>query len=119
MKLRIFAIYDDKAEAFMNLFELHHDGEATRFVQDLIENPRSPYASHVEDYELFRIGEYDTSSGLVTAVTPVVSICAAAQSDEALRGEGVELGLWPAPAAAAAAAVEPAGKPAEKAPGGV
>ena len=66
MKLKIFSIFDAKAEAFNTPFFFNMTGQATRAFQDLVADPQSAISKHPEDYTLFEIGEFDTDTANVT-----------------------------------------------------
>lgn len=70
MKLRIYSIYDSKAEAYMNPFFMRNDGEALRGFMDGIENSDTPFHKWPQDYTLFHVGHWDDESGLIENTTP-------------------------------------------------
>lgn len=76
MELKIFAVRDEKAQAFMDPFVVPHVGQATRSFQDASSNDRSPINKHPEDYTLFQIGTFDNESAKIVACTPVRICCA-------------------------------------------
>lgn len=69
MKLKIYAVHDSKAEAYMNPFFLQNDAMAIRGFSDAA-NSDSPIAKHPEDYTLFHIGEYSEAKGEIIPSTP-------------------------------------------------
>jgi len=75
MKLTGFSIYDTKAEAFMPPFFMPSIGLGIRAFSDVLRDAGSPLAKHPRDYELFKVGEFDDSTGSVSTgsiVTPVL-----------------------------------------------
>lgn len=58
-----FAIYDEKAEAYLQPFFLNTVGMALRAVTDIVNNPEHEFARHAADYTLFQLAEYDDCSG--------------------------------------------------------
>lgn len=64
-KLRMFAIYDSKAEAFDRPFVFQTLGQALRGFTDAVKDPSHHFAKHPEDYSLFELGTYDESSALI------------------------------------------------------
>lgn len=75
MKLTGFSIYDTKAEAFMPPFFMPSIGLGVRAFGDVLRDHGSPLSKHPRDYELFKIGEFDDSTGSVSAggiVTPIL-----------------------------------------------
>lgn len=63
MVRNVFAIFDEKAEAYLQPFFLNTVGMALRAVTDLVNNPEHEFARHASDYTLFHIAEYDDSTG--------------------------------------------------------
>lgn len=67
MMLKIYAVYDQKAEAYMRPFFTGTRGLAIRSVVDLMNDKQSFAASHPEDFFLFELGTYDDSNGVVAS----------------------------------------------------
>lgn len=65
MKLVACSIYDVKVEAYSAPFCCRTYGEAERFFQDVLGDPQGQYAKHKEDYQLFCVGTFDQSTGLL------------------------------------------------------
>lgn len=67
MKLCVFAIYDEKAKAFLPPFFLPNPAMALRTFADCVNDPVSPnqhaFARHPSDYTLFGFGFFDQDSG--------------------------------------------------------
>lgn len=90
MKTRVFAIRDEKAEAFMAPFVMPAVGLALRAFSDLVNDAGSSVGKHPSDYQLYQIGEFDDSSGLLVASnTPVLL----ANGGEMRVGEATVLGM--------------------------
>ena len=71
MKLKVFSIFDSKAEAFNTPFFFNMTGQALRAFEDLAKDPQAAISKHPEDYTLFEIGEFDTDTGqLIPLPTP-------------------------------------------------
>lgn len=66
MELRIFSVYDSKAEGYLPPFTAITKGQAMRTFGDYCNNPEHPFYKHAEDYTLFEIGSYDDSKGTVS-----------------------------------------------------
>jgi len=84
MKLLGFSIYDTKALAFMPPFFMPSIGLGVRAFGDVLRDPSSPLAKHPRDYELFKVGDFDDSTGAIGQdglVTPF-SLCTGAQALE-------------------------------------
>ena len=74
MKLKIFAIFDSKAEAYLPPFMMQATGLAIRTFQDMACDPKHQVGAHPEDYTLFEIGEYsqhDASIDMLEAKVPL------------------------------------------------
>ena len=70
MKMKIFAVYDEKASAFLQPFFMQTRGQATRAFGDECRKPESSFGAHAEDFTLFEIGEYDQASGALLGHVP-------------------------------------------------
>lgn len=66
----VFAIRDEKAQAFIAPFIFQQFGEAERFFQDILSDDRSSYRKHPADYTLYHIGSFDTGKGALAPVLP-------------------------------------------------
>lgn len=62
---KMFAIYDNKTEAFNAPFFAPTDGAATRMIQDALADPNTQLARHPQDFNLFHVGEFRHHSGQV------------------------------------------------------
>lgn len=67
MILQICAIYDAKAQTFLQPFYARAKGEALRTFADLANDKSSPIGQHPEDYSCFIIGEYNQLDGKLKA----------------------------------------------------
>ena len=74
MKLHAMAVYDVKVEAYLAPFFARTLGEAERFWRDMLSNKEGPFGKHPEDYQLFRVGEFDESTGLLVGVEEFVKV---------------------------------------------
>lgn len=63
MKLKIFAVYDTKAEAYARPFFDQSRGSALRSFADIANDSTHPIGKHPGDYTLFEIGEYNDQNG--------------------------------------------------------
>lgn len=74
MKL-YFAVKDLAVQAFGTPFLVRSTGEAIRSFQDEVnkQDGNSAIAAHPEDYELYRIGEYEDETGKLTGIEPELS----------------------------------------------
>lgn len=72
MKLKIFAIHDAKAEAYLQPFFMANKGTAIRAITDTLAQREHQFSKYPEDFTLFELGEYDDSNGIVSPhVTPL------------------------------------------------
>lgn len=67
MILIMCAIRDSAAKAFLRPFCVNAVGMAIRDFSDAVNDEKSGFHRHPEDYELFEIGSYDEESGIVGA----------------------------------------------------
>lgn len=65
MLLRMVAIHDRKAEAWLNPMFFQSAGQAVRSFQDAVNDKSSDFGKHPEDYALFELGTFDQRSGAV------------------------------------------------------
>lgn len=66
MKLLMVAIHDAKSESFGRPLFVRTFGEAERSFRDVVNDGKSDYAKHPEDFTLFEVGAFDDVSGVVT-----------------------------------------------------
>ena len=59
MKLKIFSIYDSKAEMYHQPFYMQTQSMAVRQFLDMANDSETMIGKHPEDYTLFYVGEYD------------------------------------------------------------
>jgi len=72
-KQLIFAIYDMKAEAYMQPWFLPSEGLAIRAFSDCVNNPEHNFGMHPEDYILYNVGAWSPNTGHLTCPsTPTV-----------------------------------------------
>ena len=63
MKMKMFSVYDIKAEAFMVPWFMPAQGQAVRAFSDLVEDKDSMVGKHPGDYKLVYVGDFDDSTG--------------------------------------------------------
>ncbi len=83
--MKMYSIYDTKAEAYMKPFFWRSHGEALRFFYDEAARDDSILSSHPEDFVLFYVGEFDENEGFFDAVEPTVSLGRASDAREEER----------------------------------
>lgn len=104
-KLKVFTVYDSKAEAYLQPFFMRSMGEALRGFQEVCNDPQSNLCKYPGDFTLFEIGSYDEESGRLESLKAFVSLGTAiefkksapsAQEVLPLRGKHNEADLpWP------------------------
>lgn len=62
MKVKIFAIYDSKAEAYLPPFFMKSKGEALRALASHVNDPQHNFSKYAEDFTIFEIGSWDDSN---------------------------------------------------------
>lgn len=65
MSLKLFTVYDSKAEAYLQPFYQKTTGLALRAIEDEIQNKDSNLSRHSSDYTLYEIGIWDENKGTV------------------------------------------------------
>jgi hypothetical protein len=74
MQVLIFAILDQKAEAFLQPFFAATTALAFRNCNKACRNPESPFAQFPTDFTLYCIGEFDDESGALTPYAPMKNL---------------------------------------------
>jgi len=74
-QMKIYAVHDIKAESYLQPFFAGTDGLAIRMFQAAANDQEHQFWKYAEDYSLYRIGEWDESTGVVHAAakTPLGS----------------------------------------------
>lgn len=71
MKLLGFAVFDQKAEAFLRPFFAETKGLAIRSFRDAVNDPAHEMCRHAADYTLFHIGSFNQANGEFEVQRPV------------------------------------------------
>jgi hypothetical protein len=82
---KMYSLFDKKSDLFANPFVEKTDGTAVRAITDLIrQQPTGPFAQYSQDYTLYKIGEFDERSGLVSslAAEKVIELSTLTDKDE-------------------------------------
>ncbi len=67
---QMIAIYDNKAQFFsMPVCHVNNE-EAKRLLHSAVNDERSPYAKHPEDYQAFLMGTFDDCKGTISPIAP-------------------------------------------------
>lgn len=65
--MRIFSIYDSKAEAYIQPFFTHNKATAIRSFTQAAQDENSQFSQHAADYTLMQIGEWNETTGEIVA----------------------------------------------------
>jgi len=72
MKLKVFSVFDSKIGTFARPFFMKTQGEALRGWLDVVNDERSAFSKHPEDFTLFEIGSFEDEEGrFENHVTPI------------------------------------------------
>lgn len=71
MLLKAVTVYDSKAQCYFQPFFVNSVGAAIRSFGDEANKSDGPIGKHPGDYQLYEIGNYDDSTGLLTALVPM------------------------------------------------
>lgn len=82
MKTLIFAVRDNAAEAYMQLWTAPTKGAALRSFSDATNDGQSPICKHPQDHVLFQLGEYDDNTGVITPLPSPLSLGVALEYKE-------------------------------------
>jgi|JI61114DRNA_FD_contig_21_3583598_length_731_multi_9_in_0_out_0_2 hypothetical protein len=74
MITKIFTFYDSKVEAYSPPAFMVHRGAAIRSFIELANDGASSVSKYPADFTLFEIGEFDDSTGVITAYEAKVSL---------------------------------------------
>ena len=74
----LYAIKDAKS-TFMPCTVDVNDATAIRNFENAVRQVNSILSSHPNDFALFKVGEYDNESGVISPVFPPMQLCDAAQ----------------------------------------
>lgn len=66
MQLKVFGIYDSKAEAYLQPFLMKSKGEAIRALSNHVSDPEHNFCKYAEDFTLFELGSWDDANGQFT-----------------------------------------------------
>lgn len=65
MVLKVFAVRDNKAEAFLNPFFMPTRGMAIRAMTDLLREQQNNIARYPDDFVLYELGTWDDAEGTI------------------------------------------------------
>jgi hypothetical protein len=71
MKLKLFTVYDSKAEAYLQPFYAPSTGQAIRSFQETCNTPDHVFFKYPEDFTIFEMGTFDDATSIIdTYKTP-------------------------------------------------
>lgn len=70
MEVKIFSLYDLKAQVFTTPFFMIHTGQAVRACIDLGTDQRTTVGRYPNDFTLYQIGVFDDQTGTITSLPP-------------------------------------------------
>ena len=70
----IYAVYDSKAEAYMQPFFNDTHGLAIRVFEKHVNDPATIFSQHPEDFTIFYIGTFDETNGKIQPNTTPFSL---------------------------------------------
>lgn len=76
MRHKVFAVFDSKAEAYLQPFFTYTAGQATRSFSDAVLDEGHQFHKHAGDYTLFQIGEYEDENGVLSSTSHINLGCA-------------------------------------------
>lgn len=75
MKLFAFAIFDDKAKAYLPPFFLPTMAMGQRAFTTAVNDPTTEFGKHSADYTLFCLGEWDNLNAKFDLNEPYINVC--------------------------------------------
>lgn len=72
--MKIFTVYDTKAEAYLQPFFMQTRGAAIRGFTELVNDKNHSFGKYPADYVLFEIGSFDDHTGLISANIAPLSV---------------------------------------------
>lgn len=75
--MKVYALFDEKSQSYGTPFFQLADGQASRSLQELVNDPQSLVAKYPEDFALYKLGEFDERTGMLNALNVVEFICRA------------------------------------------
>jgi len=71
MILNLYAVLDEKAQAFRTMTFFQSNGVAIRQFADAVCDEKTFLHKHPQDYALYLLGSVDDETGAVTGISPV------------------------------------------------
>lgn len=64
--MKIYSIFDSKAEAYLTPWFSPTNGIAIRTITEAVNDPTHGFGKHSQDYTLFELGHFDPETGAIT-----------------------------------------------------
>lgn len=61
--MKLYSIFDSKANTFCAPFECVSNGVAIRQLMDLVQDAKTTVSKYPEDFSLYFVGDFDTDTG--------------------------------------------------------
>lgn len=74
MNFKMFAIFDEKAKAFLPPFVLPETGQAVRAFADCVNDPNHQFGKHPHDYTLFHVAVWASENGYPTLLAQGIEL---------------------------------------------
>jgi len=74
LTLGLYAVNDEKSEAFFNPFVARTKGEAHRSFGDSINDPQGNLGKHPTDFALYQLGIFDPHTGCIEGTSKPVLV---------------------------------------------
>lgn len=75
MEINIYAIYDEKTDAFATPFFVTNDDIAIRSIKDVLLSPDHQFHHYPLDFHLYRLGTYFPNTGAIKPVPHREPVC--------------------------------------------
>lgn len=70
---KIFAIFDEKSDAFLQPFFSVTVGQATRNISDAFDDPQHIFSKHTLDFTLYSLGTFNETTGFINPETKQIA----------------------------------------------
>lgn len=74
MELRIYTIFDEKADHYLQPFFNVTDAAAMRLIGNMANDPNSQFGKNPEDYTIWLVGLFDQRTGQTSPIEPMIHV---------------------------------------------
>lgn len=71
MQPSVITVFDRKTSSFQNPMTYKHVGDAIRDFDTVKKDDKTKIGQHPEDFELYKIGEFNEDNGEITPIKPL------------------------------------------------